>query len=124
MEYKPVDFAPMEGHAQAPWRLTQEDTPESDYGYWYHSIDAGTGCSYGGFCLSGIVGPQDAHLLAAAPDMKAEILHLRAQVETMRKSLQWIVDNGSFGHKDSIVRVAKEGLDDAISKAREAADAL
>lgn len=56
-------------HTPGPWCLKQVHAPSDEYGYWYHQIVAGEGYSEDGFSISGIIRPEDARLINAAPEV-------------------------------------------------------
>lgn len=83
---RPSTMAP---HTPGAWSLTQVHTPSDEYGHWYHQIEAGAGYSKDGFCLSGIIRPEDARLIAAAPDLFEALDMARRYMKTCLGSSFW-----------------------------------
>lgn len=63
-------------YTPGPWLLTQLHTPSDEYGNWYHRIVAGEGHSKDGFSICGIIRPEDARLIAAAPELYESLYRL------------------------------------------------
>ena len=71
----------MSGHTPGPWKAYEKSaTADTDHGYWH--IDAGPGfrndATREGFGLAGRIRPEDARLIASAPEL------LEALKETVR----------------------------------------
>lgn len=95
-------------HTDGPWDLFQKHTPDdgTGYGFFYHKIIAGTGCSTGGFTLSGIISPSDAALIKAAPEL----------LEALELALEYI--QSCPDQLSASGQVAREAARAAIAKAK------